>query len=71
MTVKLTFEFQFTSACFPETSGSFTAKSFSGTLPILKERPETFVDCCETRIPEEGPDITSKIKVLPALPRRI
>lgn len=63
----LTFTFQFMRACFPDTSESFTKKSLGGTLPIVIGRIEVFVDNWEQRSPQEGPAMTSRSRLLPAL----
>ena len=64
---RFTFKFQFIRACFPETSESFTNKSLGETLPRVSGSLEVFVDDIEHRSPREGPEITSKVRLLPAL----
>lgn len=62
-----TFEFQFINACFPDTSESFSNKSLGETLPRVSGSLEAHVDCTEQQTPQDGPDITSKERQLPAL----
>lgn len=63
----LTFEFQFINACFPDTSESFNSKSLGGTLPRVRGSLAEFVDCTEQRSPWEGPEMTSRLRQVPAL----
>lgn len=44
---KITLEFQFIIACFPETSESFSNKALGETLPRVSGSPDLFVDCVE------------------------
>lgn len=64
---EFTSKFQFTNACFPDTSESFIHKSIGGFLPKVRGSREGFVDCTEQQTPREGPLITSKVRQLPAL----
>lgn len=63
----LTFKFQFIDACLPETSESFNNKSLGGTLPRVRGSLEEFVDGTEQQSPWEGPDMTSRLRHVPAL----
>ena len=63
----ITFKFQFIDACFPETSESFNNKSLGRTLPRVRGSLEEFVDGIEQRSPREGPDMTSRLRHVPAL----
>lgn len=63
---EVTFTFQLIIACFPDTSESFNNKSLE-TLPRVSGSLEALVDCTEQRRPEEGPEMTSSERQLPAL----
>jgi hypothetical protein len=60
---ELTSSLNLTNACFPETSGSSKIRLLGGTLPMVSPIREVS-EVIDMRSPLEGPDVTSKDKVL-------
>jgi len=63
---EVTSAFQLIIACFPDTSESFNSKSLE-TLPRVSGSLEALVGCTEQQSPQEGPEMTSRERQLPAL----